>query len=331
MAHYNTEFTKKLDIEHPIICGPMYPCSNPELVAAASESGGIGIVQPLTLVFVFKYDFREGLKYIKSKTDKPIGMNLIVEKSSKKYEARMKKWLDIALEEGIRFFITSLGNPKWVVEQVAPYGGIVYHDVVDKKWAKKAVESGVHGLIGVNNQAGGHAGGITPEKLFNDLSIFGLPVICAGSVSDKTTYDHAMKIGYAGVQMGTKFIATKESLAHQDYKDAIVKAEKEDIVLTEKISGVPVAVIKTKYIEKIGTKANAFVKYLLKHPKAKHWMRMFYTIKALWSLKRANLEGGSYKDYWQAGKSVENIHEVKTVQEVFDELTQEPTQIKKAA
>ena len=96
-------FLQHAGIELPIICGAMYPCSNPELVAAASESGGIGIIQPIAMVYAHQHDFREGLQLIKSITDKPIGMNVIVEKSVSAYEERMKKWMDIALEEGIRF------------------------------------------------------------------------------------------------------------------------------------------------------------------------------------------------------------------------------------
>jgi nitronate monooxygenase len=162
-----TVFSTQVGIEHPIICGAMYPCSNPELVAAASEAGGIGIIQPLSMVFVHKHDFKEGLKFIKSKTNKPIGMNIITEKSSKIYEDRMRKWLDIALEEGIRFFVTSLGSPKWVVDKVTPFGGVVYHDVTEKKWAEKALQGGAHGLICVNNRAGGHAGELGIEKLYS--------------------------------------------------------------------------------------------------------------------------------------------------------------------
>ena len=140
-------FLKHAGIEIPIICGAMYPCSNPELVAAVSEAGGIGIVQPISLVFVHKHDFRQGLQLIKSMTQKPFVMNIITEKSSKMYQERMEKYLDIALEEGVRFFITSLGNPKWVAERVHAQGGFVYHDVVDRKWALKALDSGVDGII----------------------------------------------------------------------------------------------------------------------------------------------------------------------------------------
>ncbi|KAB8030607.1 NAD(P)H-dependent flavin oxidoreductase [Fluviispira multicolorata] len=314
----NTVFSKQVGIKYPIICGAMYPCSNPELVAAASEAGGIGIIQPLSMVFAHKHDFRKGMQFIKSLTKKPVGLNIITEKSSKLYEDRMKLWLDIALEEGVRFFVTSLGNPKWVVDKANAVGGIVYHDVTERKWAEKALESGVHGVICVNNRAGGHAGELSLESLYKDLESLNIPIICAGGVSDKKTYDEALSLGYAGVQMGTRFIATKECNAHQDYKNAILKATSQDIVLTEKISGVPVSVIKTEYIEKIGTKANPITKYLLKHKKMKHWMRLYYTLQAVWKLKRASLEGSGYKDYWQAGKSVDGCNSILTTKEVID-------------
>ena len=320
----NTTFTKQVGIEFPIICGAMYPCSNPELVAAASEAGGIGIIQPLSMVFVHKHDFREGLKFIKSITKKPIGMNIITEKSSKIYEDRMRKWLDIALEEGVRFFVTSLGSPKWVVDKVTPLGGIVYHDVTEKKWADKALQGGAHGLICVNNRAGGHAGELGIEKLYTDLSSFNVPLICAGGVGDYKTYQQALNLGYAGVQLGTRFIATKECNAHLDYKNAIIKATAEDIVLTDKISGVPVSIIQTDYIKKIGTKANPLAKFLLRHHKTKHYMRMFYTLQSLWKLKKASVEGGSYKDYWQAGKSVDGCKEVLSVADVMKQLVTSP-------
>src|SRR5690606_9927130 len=98
--------------ELPVIGGPMYPCSNPELVAAVSASGGIGVVQPLALTYVHGHDYREGLRHIRSLTDGPIGMNALIEGSSRRYRARMEEWLRIAIEEGVRFFITSLGNPR---------------------------------------------------------------------------------------------------------------------------------------------------------------------------------------------------------------------------
>lgn len=318
-----TRFLADAGIEKPIICGAMYPCSNPELVAAASEAGGIGIIQPLSLVYVHGYDFLEGLKYMKTLTSKPLGMNVIVEKSSKVYEDRMKKWVDVAIEEGVRFFVTSLGDPSWVVEKARKVGGHVYHDVTSGKWAQKAMRADISGIICVNDRAGGHAGDKSMKTLFDEVSNAGLPVIAAGGISSAREVKEALDLGYQGVQLGTRFIATTECSAHDDYKKAIVAANEEDIVLTEKISGVPVSVIKTKFIQKIGTKASPVAKFLLKGRKTKHYMRLYYTLKSLFQLKKASKQGSSYKDYFQAGKSVKNIHSVMSVSEVMAELTKE--------
>ena len=147
----NNHLTKHAGVEFPIICGAMYPCSNPELVAAASQGGGIAIIQPVSMTFVHGYDLREGIKYIRTLTDKPIGFNALIEKGSKKYLDRMSAWIDIALEEGIRFFVTSLGKPDWVCKKVHQVGGYVYHDVTNRYWAQKSLDYGVDGLICVNN------------------------------------------------------------------------------------------------------------------------------------------------------------------------------------
>jgi nitronate monooxygenase len=315
-----TQFLKHTNTELPIICGPMYPCSNPELIAAVSEAGGIGIIQPLSLVFVHKREFRAGLGYIRSLTRKPVGLNIITEKSSKLYLERMEKYLDIALELGVRFFITSLGNPNWVVKKVHAAGGYVYHDVVDKKWALKALDNGVDGIICVNNRAGGHAGHLSMESLFSDLSSLGVPLIAAGGLSTADDLRNAMSLGYQGVQLGTRFIATDECTAHSDYKNAIIKAAESDIALTEKISGVPVSVILTDSVKRMGLKANPVARYLLRHPRFKHWMRLYYTTQSLWKLKEASTKGFNYKDFWQAGKSVRGIDSVLPVADVMQEL-----------
>ena len=202
-------FLKHTGIQHPIICGPMYPCSNPELVAAASNAGGIGIIQPISLTYVHGYPFIEGLDYIKSLTDKPLGMNLLIEKGSKKYHQRMEYWLDIALEKGVKFFITSLGKPDWVVETAHKAGAIVYHDVTEAKWAEKAIDVGVDGLIAVNNRAGGHAGTKQYDELLTQLKPYDLPIVCAGGIGNAESYHQALDKGYQAVQMGTRFIASK--------------------------------------------------------------------------------------------------------------------------
>ena len=158
----------------------MYPCSNPELVAAVSDAGGIGIIQPVSLTYVHGHGFREGIRLIRSLTERPVGMNALIQASSRLYRIRMERWIDIALEEGIRFFVTSLGKLDWVVDLVHSEGGRVYHDVTERKWAEKGVQSGVDGLIAVNRRAGGHPGELTPVDLLGEVRDFGLPVICAG-------------------------------------------------------------------------------------------------------------------------------------------------------
>ena len=311
-----TAFTRHVGIEVPLICGAMYPCSNPELIAAVSAAGGIGIVQPISMTFVYKRDLREGLRWIRSQTTRPIGFNAIVEKSSSVYESRMRGWIDVALEEGVRFFITALGDPRWVVDKVHAAGGIVYHDVTERKWAEKALAGGVDGLICVNRDAGGHAGTKSARELWTELGDLGVPLICAGGIGDPAQFAEALDLGFAGVQLGTRFIASRECAAHDDYKQAILRAEPKDIVLTERISGVPVAVIKTPYIEKVGTKASPLMKRALKHPRLKHYARMYYSVKSIFELRKANLSGVSYRDFFQAGKSVGGIHAIEGAGEI---------------
>lgn len=309
-------FLTHAKVEHPIICGAMYPCSNPELVAAVSDAGGLGIVQPLSLTFVYKYDLRAGLQKIRSITPKPYGFNILTEQSSKIYQERMRAYLEIALEEGCRFFVTALGNPRWIVDRVKPLGGVVYHDVTERKWAQKAIDSGVDGLICVNNRAGGHAGTLSPEQLFTSLSDLGKPLVCAGGVGNESTFGQMLDLGYGAVQMGTRFIATQEAAAHADYKRAILEAESTDIVLTEKLTGVPVSVINTPSVQKMGTHAGPIAKFFLRHPRLKHWARLWYSVQSFYKLKKASTQGLNYRDFFQAGKSVDGIESIESAREI---------------
>jgi len=322
-SNANLQFCEHLGIKVPLICGPMYPCSNPELVAAASEAGGIGIVQPLSLSYVHGHKFREGLRLIRQLTSKPIGMNALIEQSSKKYHQQMQQWVAIALEEGVSFFITSLGKPDWVVKRVQQAGGLVYHDATEIKWAQKALDGGVDGLIAVNNQAGGHAGNKTPAQLFDELAGLNLPVVCAGGIGNETDFASALKLGYAGVQMGTRFIASTECTASDSYKNAIIKAQAHDIVHSERITGIPVAIINTPYVQRTGLKCSAIARWMLKGSKTKHIMRTIYALRSLYQLKHASLDKTGRKDYWQAGKSVENITTIESVATIVQRCANE--------
>lgn len=311
-----TPFTRHAHVQVPLICGPMYPCSNPELVAAVSEAGGLGIIQPISLTYVHGHEYRAGLRYLKSLTSKPVGFNALIEASNKVYFERMKQWIDIALEEGIRFFLTSLGNPKWVCERVHAAGGVVYHDVTEAKWAQKGVDGGVDGLIAVNARAGGHAGRKDPEALLAELAPFGKPVVSAGGVGTPEEFARHLRMGYAAVQLGTRFIATPECKASDAYKQAIVDADEDDIVMTERLTGVPVAVIRNAYIDKLGTKAGPFARWMLKGRRTKHWMRTWYALNSVRRLKKSLHSVNASTDYWQAGKSVAGITSIVPAAEV---------------
>lgn len=326
----SSALTRDAGIRVPILCGAMYPCSNPELVGAVSAAGALGIVQPVTLTYVHGRDFREGIRAVRAIAgDAPIGMNALIESSSRVYHQRMVRWVEIAVEEGIRFFVTSLGNPRWVVDLVSPSGGVVYHDVTEAKWARKAADAGVKGLIAVNARAGGHAGQRSAEALLDELAPFELPLVCAGGVGTAHDFAVAIAMGYAGVQMGTRFIATTECDAHAQYKQAIVDAAEEDIVMTERLTGVPIAVIRTPLVERIGTRIGPISRWLFRGRRTRKLMRTWYGVRSLASLRRSLHGGDASRDYWQAGRSVSGISSIMSARDVvidFERLAVEALQ-----
>jgi nitronate monooxygenase len=123
----------------------------------------------------------------------------------------------------------------------------------------------------------------------------------------------ALRMGYAGVQMGTRFIATTECSASPEYKQTIVDAEEEDIVHSERLTGVPVAVINTPSVQKLGLKAGPLARWMLRGRRTKHWMRTIYALKSFWQLRRSLHAKSARGDYWQAGKSVAGIRSVEPV------------------
>ncbi len=317
---FESALTRDAHIAVPLICGPMYPCSNPELVAAVSEAGGIGVVQPISLTYVHGYEYRAGLRKIRSLTSKPIGFNALIEQSSKVYHERMIRWVEIALEEGVRFFITSLGNPRWVCDRVHAAGGVVYHDVTERKWGQKGVDGGCDGLIAVNNRAGGHTGRMSPQQLFDELAPLGVPLVTAGGVGTAAEFAEDLRIGYAGVQLGTRFIATPECTASDAYKQAIVRAEEKDITLTERLTGVPVSVIETEYVKQLGTTVGPFARWLLRGRRTKGMMRTLFMLNAARKMKASLNHGTGSGEYWQAGRSVAGIHGVVPAAEIVREF-----------
>ena len=324
-----TKFTDHAGVQYPIICGAMYPCSNPELVSAASNGGGLAIMQPVSLTYAHGWDLREGIKYIKSMTDKPFGFNALIEKTNNKYIERMSVWIDIALEEGLRFFVTSLGKPDWVCEKVHAVGGVVYHDVTNRHWAKKGKDNGVDGLICVNNRAGGHLGDLSKEQMIEELQDMDLPLICAGGVGGQDELSDALRLGYDGVQMGTRFIATDECNTSDNYKRAIIEANEEDISWTKRISGVPISVIKTKNFRQ----ENSWLVRKLLSGKFKHLARTFISIISYWrlkSIKQSDEKNGPPKstELYSAGKSVGTIDNTVSATVIMRELGESINRVK---
>ena len=321
MVH--TKLTEHAGVEYPIICGAMYPCSNPELVAAAAEGGGMSILQPVSLTVVHGYDepdlnqgLIEGIRYIRSKTDKPIGFNALIEKGNDKYLERMSQWIDIALDEGIRFFVTSLGKPDWVCERVHSRGGFVYHDVTTRLHAEKGVDCGVDGLICVNDRAGGHLGTDSMEEMYESLADLGLPLICAGGIGSEKELGDALSIGYDGVQMGTRFIATTECTMPEGYKEAIVKSGEEDIDWTVKLTGIPVSVIKTPGYKR----ENSWLVRRLLSGRMKHRTRWILNTISFRRWRRMSKGSKSSNEISSAGKSVETIHSVESATTIMRRL-----------
>lgn len=312
----NSELLKQqLGIEVPVICGPMYPGSNPELVAAVSDAGGMGVVQPISMTHIYGHDFREGLRLIKSLTNKPFGVNFTLMDGVKVYEERNRQWMNIAIEEGVRFFLTSLGNPRPIVDMGREHGITVYHDVTTRAFAEKAADAGVDGLNCVNNRGGGQTGQLSPEQILDELADLDLPLVCAGGVGDEHDFRHMLDAGYAGCQLGSRFLATNECRVPDDYKQAIVEHGADDIVWTNKLSGTNSSVIRTPDIEKLGLRAGPITSRLLKNRKTKKLTRMALLLRSSRRFRKVALDPG-YAQYWQAGQGIGHIRAVEPAGDV---------------
>ena len=316
MGKNTKTFLKDTGASIPVVCGPMYPGSNPELIAAVSEAGGFGVVQPLSLTSLYGHDFREGLRLIKSLTDKPFGVNFtIFGGGNKKYHDNNKKWMDISIEEGVKFFLTSLGKPTEIVKIAKKNDIKVYHDVPNKKVALAMVDCGVDGLNCINWRAGGQTGIYSAEKFMEDLKDIKIPLICAGGIGNENDYKKALEMGYSGVQLGTRFLASKECIVTKSYKNAIVNSEEKDIVWTNKIAGNNSSVIKTKDIMRGGLRTGPIINFMLRRPKLKKYARMYLMSKGIKSYSKTAFDDSV--QFWQAGKGVGGIKSIESCADIL--------------
>ena len=231
-----TEITDMLGIDLPIIGAPMFLVSYPDLVAAVSNAGGIGTFPALNYRTI--PELKDGLQEIRSKTDKPIGVNIIL---YRKHNPDWHKQLQAALDAKVELIITSLGTPKSIIEEVRSANAKIFCDVTTLRQARVIVKSGgCDALIAVAQGAGGHAGAISPFSLIPYLKKeLGLPIIAAGAINDGKQMAASLSLGAGAVYVGTRLIASHEAPSHQDYKDMIIRSNPEDIEYTDKVSGVP--------------------------------------------------------------------------------------------
>ena len=317
MTNHTNQFLEDTGAEVPIVCGPMYPGSNPELIAAVSDTGAFGVVQPVALTSLYGHDFREGLRLIKRLTDKPFGVNFtIFGGANKKYHEQMKEWMEISIEEGVKFFLTSLGKPHEIVKIAKQHDIKVYHDVPNKKVALAMRDAGVDGLNCINWRGGGQTGIQSAEQFMEELHDIGIPLICAGGIGDAGDLQKALDMGYAGVQMGTRFLATHECKVTDSYKQAIVDSEEGDIVWTNKIAGNNSSVIKTDDIMKGGLRTGPMINFMLRRRKLKKYARMYLMSKSVKNYSRTAFDDNV--QFWQAGKGVGQISSVESVADVVN-------------
>ena len=303
-----------LNIEHPIIVAPMFLVSNVEMVVQSCNEGATSAIPALN--YRSEDELRIAIKAIKKRTSKPFGINLIVNKSNPKYKGQLK----VLMEEKIAYIITSLGNPKEVIEKCKPLGIKVFCDVVDLNYALKVQELGADAVIAVNNKAGGHCGPTSQSMLLKELSEnVTIPIISAGGFTKKSDVDDAITQGGCGVSVGTIFLASEEAPRSKEYKQALIEYGEKDIVLSTKISGSHVTVINTDYVKKVGTKASWWESLLLKNKWLKKYVKLIMAVRGMNQVKNA-AKKPTYKTVWCAGPAIEDIKSIQPLKEILKGL-----------
>jgi nitronate monooxygenase len=322
-----TAFTKSLNILHPIIMAPMFLVSNEAMIQSAMRCGIMGTFP--TLNYRRDGELERVLTQLRSfKQNQPgsYGVNLIVQKTNPLYE----KHLEICSALQVPFYITSLGNPKQVVEKAHAYGASVYCDVTNIEHAKKCVDMGCDGFIAVTQGAGGHAGPYPLSILLPALQkqFPKIPVIAAGGIATGGAILSAIAAGAAGVSIGTRYIASEEASVSKEYKQGVVDSGMEDIVLTEKLSGTPCNVINTPYAQKIGYRQNFFERLLSNNSTTKKYFKMLVQVRGMKKLEEA-IKPGNYNNLWSAGQTVEMIDDILPCDAITERLMAEMMAAKK--
>jgi len=295
----------------PVIAAPLFLVSGPDLVINCCKEGVVGTFPSLNLRSAA--GFEEWLIRIKSelaahdaanprRPAAPFGVNIIAHKTNLRLEE------DMALVEKyeVPLVITSVGNPSQIVERVHRYGGLVFHDVTTPQWARKAIAAGVDGIILVCGGAGGHAGVLNPFAFLPQVrEFYDGAIALAGCISDGRSVYAAQALGADFAYMGTRFIATDESMASDAYKEMLIEEGPTDLVYTPAFSGIPANMMRRSIIENGMDPDNL--------PTKEH----------IDLGEEFNHEAKAWRDIWTAGQGVGAIHDVRPVKDVIQQLTQE--------
>lgn len=296
----------------PVISAPMFLVSGPELVKNCCLNGVIGSfpapnARPIEVLDDWMGQLNEELEAARgldpNRKIAPWAMNMVVHSSY----SRLQDELALIQKHKPQLVITSLGSPKHVVDIVHEYGGLVFSDVSDLKFARKAAEAGVDGLILVASGAGGHAGQINNLAFVDMVRTFwdGI-IILAGGISTGKGILAAQAAGADLAYMGTRFIVATESMARDEYREMLVEATQEDIILTDAFSGVMCNMLKPSIV-KAGLDPNLLSK----------------KDKVNFDSMQRDTNAKAWKDIWSAGHGVGAINKIETAAEIINRLEAE--------
>jgi nitronate monooxygenase len=296
----------------PVISAPMFLVSGPELVKNCCLSGVIGSfpapnARPIEVLDEWMGHLNAELETARAQDPNrriaPWAMNMVVHSSY----SRLQDELALIQKHKPQLVITSLGSPKHVVDIVHGYGGLVFSDVSDLKFAKKAAEAGVDGLILVASGAGGHAGQINGFAFVDMVRTFwdGI-IVLAGAISTGKGILAAQAAGADLAYMGTRFIVATESLAQDEYREMLVASSQEDIILTDAFSGINANMLKPSIV-----KAGLDPAQLVKKEKVNFDSMQRETKSKAW------------KDIWSAGHGVGAIDKIETTAAIINRLVAE--------
>lgn len=309
----NTIDSIRTNLTLPVIAAPMFLISGPKLVIECCKNGIIGTFPALNQRSSEGFDqwleeIKSNLKGYHQPNGKPAaayGVNLIVHRTNPRFQAD----LEICVKHQVPIVITSLGAVSEVVDAVHSYGGLVFHDVTNRRHAEKAMEAGVDGLILVSAGAGGHAGTVNPMSLVAEIkSFFDKTIILSGCISNGQDIASALQMGADFAYMGTRFINVNESQADEAYQQMIVQSNSTDIVYTAAVSGVPANFLRMS-LEAMGITEEMW------HQKKK--------INFGEELDAAQAEAKAWKTIWSAGHGVTSVKDVLPVKALLDRLKSE--------